>query len=103
MARKGLLENNDRRYILSERYAERRKELKAAIIKEEDIDAKLLLIQKLESLPRNSSKTRYRNRCAVTGRPRGYNKLTGLSRIAFREAVGEGRLPGFRKSRIHGG
>lgn len=103
MAREGLLENNKRRRMLAERYAESRKALKAAILKEDDIDAKLGLIQKLDMLPRNSSPTRYRNRCAVTGRPRGYNRFTGLSRIVLRQDASEGRLPGFRKRRVRGG
>jgi small subunit ribosomal protein S14 len=53
---------------------------------------------KLASLPRNSSRTRIRNRCALSGRPRGYYRKFDLGRIAFRELASEGKLPGVRKS-----
>ena len=53
---------------------------------------------KLSQLSRNSSKSRLRNRCAITGRPRGYYRKFGLSRIAFRELAGKGMMPGIRKA-----
>ncbi len=99
MARKGLIENNNRRLALSERYMEQRNALKLAILHEYDIDEKLKLIQKLDGLPRNSSRTRYRNRCAITGRSRGYNKATGLCRIMARELIADCKLAGFVKGR----
>jgi small subunit ribosomal protein S14 len=99
MARKGLIESNNRRLAMSERYLERRNALKLEILREFDIDKKLKLIQKLDSLPRNSSRTRYRNRCSITGRPRGYNKATGLCRIMARQLIADAKLAGFVKGR----
>lgn len=52
----------------------------------------------LQKLPRNSSKTRLRNRCAISGRPRGYMRKFGVSRIAFRELASGGHIPGIRKA-----
>jgi len=52
----------------------------------------------LQNLPRNSSPTRLHNRCALTGRPRGFLRKFGLSRIAFRDLALQGKIPGIRKS-----
>jgi small subunit ribosomal protein S14 len=52
----------------------------------------------LQKLPRNSSKTRLRNRCAISGRPRGYMRKFGVSRIAFRDLASNGLIPGIRKA-----
>jgi small subunit ribosomal protein S14 len=52
----------------------------------------------LQKLPRNSSPTRLHNRCSITGRPRGYMRRFGLSRIAFRELALEGKVPGVTKA-----
>jgi len=52
----------------------------------------------LASLPRNSSKSRIRNRCMITGRPRGYYRKVGLSRIILRDLAGKGEIPGLVKS-----
>jgi len=52
----------------------------------------------LQKLPRNSSKIRLRNRCKLTGRPRGYIRQFGLSRITFREMATDGKIPGITKS-----
>jgi small subunit ribosomal protein S14 len=70
-----------------ERYAAKRAELKAA----GDLEG-------LARLPRNSSPTRLKNRCAETGRGRGYMRQFGLSRIAFREHASRGEIPGVTKS-----
>ena len=53
---------------------------------------------KLAKLPRNSSPSRYRNRCAITGRPRGYYRKLGVSRIAIRDLTAESQIPGMIKS-----
>lgn len=102
MARKGLIQNNLLRQQLCTRFAERRKELAVAIKKEGDLEKKLELIAKLGKLPRNSSATRYRNRCSITGRARGYNKYTGMCRIIARESIHLCLLPGFVKGRARG-
>ena len=52
----------------------------------------------LSAMPRNSAKTRLRNRCVETGRPRGYYRRFGISRIALRQCGNEGMIPGLRKS-----
>lgn len=72
---------------LAAKYAAKRAALKAA----GDWDA-------LQKLPRNSSPVRIKNRCAITGRRRGYMRDFGLSRIAFRELAREGKIPGVKKA-----
>jgi len=99
MAKKSAIENNNRRKKLVERYAARRERLIATannedLSAEERFEARL----KLAALPRNSSKTRIRNRCAVSGRPRAYYRKVGVSRIALRELGAQGLIPGLVKS-----
>jgi len=55
-------------------------------------------VLELAQLPRNSAKNRYRNRCRITGRPRGNYRIFGLSRITFRELASNGMIPGVRKA-----
>lgn len=86
MARKALIEKEKNRQILVDKYAELRAELKA----KGDYEA-------LSQLPRNSSPTRLRNRCSLTGRSRGYIRRFGLSRIEFRERALKGEIPGVKK------
>lgn len=99
MAKKSKIEKNQKRAELILRYADRRRAF-VEIIK----DPAATSLEKREAqaglrkLPRDSSKTRYRNRCQFTGRPRGYLRKFGLSRIAFRENSLEGMIPGVRKS-----
>jgi len=99
VAKKSKIAKNDQRKVLVERYAEKRAEL-LAIIKdpEANYDAKREANAKLSKLPRDSSATRYRNRCGVSGRPRGYFRKFGMSRLAVRELAHNGELPGVRKS-----
>ena len=80
-------------------YRERRDELKS-LIKNPKTDpaSREEAIARLAKMPRNSSKTRIRNRCAVTGRPRAYYRKFGLSRIALRELALRGDLPGVVKA-----
>lgn len=87
MARKALFEREKKRLMLAERYAAQRAEMKAA----GDYAG-------LAMLPRNSNPIRQRNRCAVTGRSRGYIRKFGLSRITFRENASNGQIPGVRKA-----
>ncbi|HLA62833.1 MAG TPA: 30S ribosomal protein S14 [Rhodothermales bacterium] len=87
MARTALIAKQAQRQKLVEKYAERRKALKAA----GDYDG-------LQKLPRDSSATRLKNRCALTGRPRAYMRKFGLSRIMFREMAHDGKIPGVRKA-----
>ncbi len=99
MAKKSAVEKNKRRARLVKRYAQKRAELKAlttdqSLSMEERFKAQL----KLAELPRNSSKTRLRNRCQVSGRPRGFYRKLKMSRIALRELGSKGLIPGMVKS-----
>lgn len=87
MAKKSVLARNDKRRKLIEKYAAKRAALKAS----GDLEG-------LQKLPKNSSPSRFKNRCAITGRSNGYLRDFGLSRIKFRELANEGRIPGVRKS-----
>ena len=99
MAKKGKLEKNDRRAELVAKYAERRAEL-VKVMKDPEATPieKREATTKLQALPRDSSAVRYRNRCLMSGRPRGFIGKFGISRIAFREMSLEGMIPGVRKS-----
>ncbi len=99
MAKKSAVERNDKRRRLVEKYAARRAALKAvakdvSASKEERFAARI----KLAAMPRNSAPTRVRNRCEVTGRPRGYYRKLRMSRIALRELSSQGIIPGMVKS-----
>jgi small subunit ribosomal protein S14 len=84
---------------LIEQYREKRQALVAVIKNPESTDEeRRAAYQKLRKLPRNSSATRHRNRCNLSGRPRGFIRKFRLSRIAFRELALEGKLPGVTKS-----
>ena len=99
MAKKSAVNRNQMVKRLVKQYEAKRAELKAiandeARPLEERFDARL----KLAELPRNSSKTRIRNRCELTGRPRGYYRKHKLSRIALRDLGSKGLIPGLVKS-----
>jgi small subunit ribosomal protein S14 len=99
MAKKSSIEKNNRRRRLVKQYAGRRARLKQitedlSLPVEERFAAQL----KLAELPRNSSPTRVRNRCEITGRARGYYRKLRMSRIALRELSSQGQIPGMTKS-----
>jgi len=99
MAKKSMVEKNNRRRRMSKQYSGRRKRLKEiAMDKAKPIEERFAATLKLAELPRNSSATRIRNRCEVTGRPRGYYRKHKLSRIALRELGSKGLIPGLLKS-----
>lgn len=87
MARKSIQARNEKRKKLVAKYAKKRAALKAA----GDYEG-------LQKLPKNSSPSRVKNRCSITGRGQGYMRDFGLSRIKFRELANEGKIPGVRKS-----
>ncbi|PIR85171.1 30S ribosomal protein S14 [Candidatus Kaiserbacteria bacterium CG10_big_fil_rev_8_21_14_0_10_45_20] len=87
MAKKSQIARNAKRVRLSKRFAEKRETLKKA----GDYEG-------LQKLPRNASPVRIKNRCAITGRSRGYMRLFGLSRIQFREMANRGEIPGIKKA-----
>ena len=99
MAKKSKINHNNLRKEMVTRYAERRAELKA-IIKSPNTpeDERMEAVAKLDKLPRNSSKIRIRNRCAVTGRPRAYYRKFGLSRVAIRDLGLSGQIAGLKKA-----
>ena len=87
MPRKALVERDKKRQEMIVKYAKKRAELKA-----------LGDLEGLAKLPRNSSPTRWKNRCQESGRSRAYMRKFGLSRIAFREHASKGEIPGITKS-----
>ena len=99
MAKKSKVVKNMQRQEIVNRYKDRRKELKS-IIKDpkSSIEEKRLSYQALEKMPRDANPIRLRNRCNLTGRPRGYYRKFGLSRIAFREMANNGLIPGVTKA-----
>jgi len=87
MAKLSIIVRNDKRKKMVDKYAAKRKALKKA----GDYAA-------LDKLPKNASPVRLRNRCQLTGRPRGYIRKFGLSRIKFRDMALEGKIPGVKKA-----
>mgnify|MGYP006298776061 CR=1 FL=1 len=87
MARQSVIARERKRQRLVNKYAQKRAELKAA----GDYEA-------LDKLPRNASPVRLHNRCKLTGRPKGYMRKFGISRVTFREMAAEGKIPGVTKA-----
>lgn len=87
MAKKSMIARDGKRLRMHDKFAAKRAELKAM----GDYEG-------LQKLPRNSSPTRLKNRCMLTGRPHAYMRRFGLSRIAFREKASRGELPGVTKA-----
>ena len=99
MAKKSKIAKNEQRKEIVARYAERRAELKAIIKSPETSDEDRLDAQyELNRQPRDASPVRVRNRDAHDGRPRGFLRKFGLSRVRMREMAHRGELPGVRKS-----
>lgn len=99
MAKVSAVERNKKRQRLVKKYAARRERLKADIMNEElPLEERFKARLKLAELPRNSAAIRVRNRCGITGRPRGYYRKLNLSRIALRELGNQGQIPGLVKS-----
>ena len=99
MAKQSMKARDVKRAQLVEKYAAKRAELKAAIndVNTSDED-RWAAVLKLQELPRDSSPSRQRNRCNVTGRPHGYLRKFGMSRIKVREAAMRGEIPGLKKA-----
>ncbi|MGI9388407.1 MAG: 30S ribosomal protein S14 [Methyloligellaceae bacterium] len=99
MAKKSSIERNRKRRRLASKYESRRAQLKE-IAKDKDVPAeeRFAARLKLGEIPRNASRTRIRNRCELTGRPRGYYRKLKMSRIALRELASLGLVPGMVKS-----
>ena len=99
MSKVSAKEKNNRRRKLAEQFAEKRKVLKAVIMdRSKPMDERFAAQLKLAQLPRNSAKNRIRNRCELTGRPRGFYRKLKLCRNQLRELASQGRIPGMTKS-----
>ena len=99
MAKKSSIEKNARRRKMAKSFGGRRARLKAiARNKDVPMEERFAAALKLAELPRNSSATRIRNRCEVTGRPRAFYRKLKMSRIALRELGSKGMIPGLVKS-----
>lgn len=99
MAKKSSIEKNKRREKLAKHFAPKRAALKAVIMDQSSpIEDRFRAQLELSGMPRNSAKTRVRNRCEVTGRPRAYYRKLKMSRIALRELGNSGQVPGIVKS-----
>ena len=99
MAKKSAVEKNNKRKRIVESRGVRREALKA-IIKDKTLpmEDRFQAVMKLSKEPRNSSKIRIRNRCEISGRPRGYDRKLRMSRIALRDLASMGQVPGVVKS-----
>ena len=99
MPKTSAIERNRKRQRLAEKHAAKRAELKAILANPATADTDFYAAQKkLQKLPRNSSKIRIRNRCSLSGRPRGFHRKYGVSRITLRELALAGKIPGVTKS-----
>lgn len=101
MAKKSAIARNNKRIRMVEKYSEVRNGLKdIANSSKSTFEEKMEARRKLDLLPKNSSPVRVRNRCQKTGRPRGYMRFFGLSRISMRDLALRGHLPGIRKGSL---
>ena len=99
MAKLSSINKNNRRIKLSNKFFNKRKKLKKIIKnKKLPLDERFNAQLKLSKLPKNSSKTRIRNRCEITGRPHGVYRKLKISRIALRQMASSGKIPGMTKS-----
>ena len=102
MAKESMKARERKRERMAARYAKKREEL-TKIIKSTDssediVNAKWDAMMAIQKLPANSSKIRKHNRCGLTGRPRGYMRQFGISRVTFREMALAGKIPGVKKA-----
>ena len=97
MAKESMKAREIKRAKMVARYAEKRAALKKIVNTGEPAEA-YEAAQKLQAIPRNANPIRLHNRCKFTGRPKGYIRLFGLSRIQFRELASSGLIPGVRKA-----
>lgn len=99
MAKVSMVQRERKRERLAKKHAAKRQELKAILVDENRSgEERLEAMNKLQKLPRDSSPVRQKNRCAVTGRPKGYYRRFGLGRNKLREYAMKGEIPGLRKA-----
>ena len=97
MAKESMKAREVKRAKLVAKYAAKRAALKKVVNSGDPVEA-YEAAQKLQSIPRNANPIRLHNRCKITGRPKGYIRLFGLSRIQFREMASSGLIPGVKKA-----
>lgn len=98
MAKESMKAREVKRAKLVARYAEKRATLKEIVNKSQDPAEVYEAARKLQSIPRNANPIRLHNRCKISGRPKGYIRQFGLSRIEFREMASNGLIPGVKKA-----
>jgi len=98
MAKESMKAREVKRQKMVAKYAERKAALKKAALADADGNINYEAIVKLQKLPRNASRVRLHNRCSITGRPKGYIRQFGISRIQFREMASAGLIPGVKKA-----
>ena len=99
MAKKSAIQKSQKKEKLVTKYAKKRAQLKKAMANPElEFEERMALQKQIESLPLNSSRVRHKNRCWLTGRPRGYHKDFGICRNALRKMAHEGLIPGLSKA-----
>ena len=97
MAKESMKAREVKRAKLVAKYAEKRAALKKIVNAGDPVEA-YEAARKLQAIPRNANPIRLHNRCKITGRPKGYIRLFGISRIQFREMASSGLIPGVRKA-----
>ena len=99
MAKTSAIQRNLKRIKLTKKFLKKREDLKKIIKnKKLPLEDRFAAQLKLAKIPRNSSKTRIRNRCEISGRPHGYYRKLKISRIALRDLASKGKIPGMTKS-----
>ena len=99
MAKTSSIQRNLKRIKLAKRFLKKRESLKKIIMnKKLPLEERFAAQLKLAKIPRNSAKTRIRNRCEITGRPHGVYRKLRISRIALRDLASSGKIPGMTKS-----
>ena len=99
MAKTSAIQRNLKRIRMSKRFANKRKKLKAIVNNRKlPLNERFAAQLKLSKMPKNSAKTRVRNRCDITGRPHGVYRKLKISRIALRQMASAGKIPGMTKS-----
>jgi small subunit ribosomal protein S14 len=98
MAKESMKAREVKRAKMVAKYAEKRAALKKIINTTDDPAEAYEAARKLQAIPRNASPIRMHNRCKITGRPKGYLRMFGLSRIQFREMASSGLIPGVKKA-----
>ena len=99
MAKTSSIQKNLKRIKLTKKFLKKREDLKKIIKnKKLPLEDRFAAQLKLAKIPRNSSKTRIRNRCEISGRPHGYYRKLKISRIALRDLASQGKIPGMTKS-----